>query len=57
MFILSMFVYELYLCLFLQIQSSNEKRLDHKLAVALGEEEKLSSKYLRANSHLIRAKR
>jgi len=41
-----MFVYELYLCLFLQIQSSNEKRLDHKLAVALGEEEKLSSKYL-----------
>lgn len=33
-----------------------EKRLDHKVAVALGEEEKMTSKYLRANAHLIRPK-
>ncbi|KAL4218126.1 Coiled-coil domain-containing protein 60 [Mactra antiquata] len=33
---------------------NKEKRLDHKVAVALGEEETMTSKYLRANAHLIR---
>ncbi|XP_060590036.1 coiled-coil domain-containing protein 60-like isoform X8 [Ruditapes philippinarum] len=37
-------------------KDGNEKRLDHKVAVALGEEEKMTSRYLRANAHMIRPK-
>ncbi|XP_053383271.1 uncharacterized protein LOC123540234 isoform X2 [Mercenaria mercenaria] len=37
-------------------KDNTEKRLDHKVAVALGEEEKMTSKYLRANAHLIKPK-
>lgn len=37
-------------------KDDSERRLDHKVAVALGEEEKMTSKYLRANAHLIKPK-
>lgn len=49
-----MFVVVMLTCV---LQSGKEKRLDPKVASALGEEEKMSSKYLRANTHVIRAKR